>query len=88
MTNPIDTSSVLSTKTDVSQQYSVFPNPFKQKVTISFECDGFAELEIFDGLGKKYIQIQNTVSVLKIILFGMENLAMVKILIANITFFH
>ena len=53
MTNPIDTSSVLSTKTDVSQQYSVFPNPFKQKVTISFECDGFAELEIFDGLGKK-----------------------------------
>ncbi len=53
MTNPIDTSSVLSTKTNISQQYSVFPNPFKQKVTISFECDGYAELEIFDCLGKK-----------------------------------
>ena len=31
--------------------------------------------------------IQSFTKVLKIILFGMENLAMVKILIANITFF-
>ena len=53
MSNPIDTSTILTNQTISNEKLNIYPNPFSESTQISFEGNGVATLIIFDNLGRE-----------------------------------
>ena len=60
MSNPIDTSTILTNQIISNKKLNVYPNPFSESTQILFEGNGVATLIIFDNLGREVnTQIKN-----------------------------